>query len=147
MTQNALNQKGFTLAELLIAILLLTVGIFAVINMQIAALRSNSIANKVSAATNLAQEVTEDILSWDSANPSFTSSTVNATYQFYNPATGTSSNTIFIPAAGTYSAVYTTTINPVVDGTATSGVVQIVVSVSGGGLQQPVSLMTYKRVT
>jgi prepilin-type N-terminal cleavage/methylation domain-containing protein len=62
--QNSLNnQKGFTLVELLVAITLMVIGIFAVLGMQLIALQSNSIANQLSVATSLASEALEDVSS------------------------------------------------------------------------------------
>ena len=63
------NNKGFTLVELLIAVSLMAIGILAMVQMQIVAIQSNSLANRLSVATNLAQEVMDDIQSWDVNNP------------------------------------------------------------------------------
>lgn len=47
---NSMNQKGFTLIEVIIAISILTIGILAAGNMQLSALRGNSNAKQLTLA-------------------------------------------------------------------------------------------------
>ena len=56
------GQEGLTLVEVIIAISILTIGLLAVASMQIMAINSNSFANRVTVATNLAQEKLEDLM-------------------------------------------------------------------------------------
>jgi type IV pilus assembly protein PilV len=56
-------QKGFTLLELLMAITLMAIGLLATATMQSVAMNSNSIANRSTVVTALAQEVMEEVTS------------------------------------------------------------------------------------
>ncbi|MRR05780.1 MAG: prepilin-type N-terminal cleavage/methylation domain-containing protein [Deltaproteobacteria bacterium] len=139
------NQNGFTLIELLVAITLLLIGMFSVITMQITAIKSNSIANKLSTATALAQESMDDIMAWSISDPSLNTSTANAVYDLNG--TNVSGTDLTVSGAGIFRATYTTTINtPVV------GVTRIVVSIfrvtNGVSETTPyVSFTSYKRTT
>jgi type IV pilus modification protein PilV len=139
------NQDGFTLLELLIAMTLLLIGIFSVITMQITAIKSNSIANKLSTATALAQETMDDITAWSISDPSLNTSTANAVYDL-NGA-GNAGTDLTVPAAGVFRATFTTTID-----TPVAGVTRIVVSIfrvtNGVPESTPyVSLTSCKRTT
>ncbi|CAG0941330.1 hypothetical protein ANRL1_00500 [Anaerolineae bacterium] len=116
------NQHGFTLVEMLVAILLMTVGIFALVGMQTVSMNANSISMKLSVATSLAQEVLEDIVSWR-PNDSRLTTAGPQTYDLDPKPTATS---ITIQGAGTYSATYITTAGP------TDGTVRVTVTVTGG---------------
>lgn len=54
-------QKGFSLVEVLVAILLLTVGLLALAKMQTQAVASNSFGNQLTQATFLAQDKLEEL--------------------------------------------------------------------------------------
>ena len=54
-------QKGFSLVEVLVAILLLTVGLLALAKMQTQAVASNSYGNQLTQATFLAQDKLEEL--------------------------------------------------------------------------------------
>ena len=56
------NQKGFSLIEILIAITVFAIGILAVGNMQITAIKGNSFANDLTKATTLAQDRMEELI-------------------------------------------------------------------------------------
>lgn len=125
------NQKGFTLVELLVAILLMTVGIFAVIAMQTTSMNANSIAMRLSVATSLAQEVLEDIASWPPNDPRLTPTGI------YDLDPESKSDTKTIDGT-TYEARYTTAAGP------TAGVIEVRVTVTGGG--RSVAITGYKRI-
>ena len=55
------SQQGFTLVEVLVAILLLTVGLLALAKMQTGAVASNAIGNQLTQATFLAQDKMEEL--------------------------------------------------------------------------------------
>lgn len=126
------NQKGFTLVELLVAILLLTVGIFAVIAMQTTSMNATSIAMRLSVATSLAQEVLEDIASWPPNDPRLTPT---GTYDLAPEDASATKATI---DGITYEARYTTAAGP------TAGVIEVRVTVTGGG--RSVAITGYKRI-
>ena len=105
------NQKGFTLLELLIAVSFLAIALLAVAGLQTTAIHSNSIANKLSAATSIAQQIMEDIAARPMDDPLLNSTNTNINYNFnLNPMT-TPVFSIAVPNAGTYSATYSTAIN------------------------------------
>ncbi len=56
------SEKGFTLVEVMVAIVVLSIGFFAVGSMQIAAVTTNSSANHITEATNLAQSRLEELM-------------------------------------------------------------------------------------
>jgi type IV pilus modification protein PilV len=65
--QGKQRQEGFTLIEVLIAVVILTVGLLAVGTMQISAIRGNFMSGNTSIALSLASEKMEDLLNrrWD----------------------------------------------------------------------------------
>jgi type IV pilus assembly protein PilV len=143
--QTTANQNGFTLIELLVALTLFLIGVLSVISMQITAIKSNSIANKLSAATALAQESMDDIMAWSISDPSLNTSTANAVYDLNG--VNIAGTDLTVPSAGVFRATYTTTIN-----TPVAGVTRIVVSifrVTNGVCEATpyVSLTSSKRTT
>ncbi|MDD2542042.1 MAG: prepilin-type N-terminal cleavage/methylation domain-containing protein [Desulfuromonadaceae bacterium] len=109
-----LNEKGFTLVELLVALTLMSIGILAVVQMQVVALRSNTIAQKLTVATNIAQEVMDDIQSRDLADPVGSATAVDVPVDFLTDprlAGSRDQTTLTFPDSGTFRAFYTTTLN------------------------------------
>jgi len=68
------DEKGFTLLEILIAILIFIFGILAVGNMQITAIQGNSFANSLTEASIAAQDQIENLL-----NASYSDTLLNDT--------------------------------------------------------------------
>jgi type IV pilus modification protein PilV len=66
----AIGVAGFTLVEVLVAIVILTVGLLAVGTMQISAIRGNFMSGNTSTALSLASEKMEDLLNKDFNDPS-----------------------------------------------------------------------------
>ncbi|WP_300461030.1 type IV pilus modification protein PilV [Desulfobacula sp.] len=62
------NHKGFTIIEVLIAIVILSIGILGIAKMQITAIKANSSAMKFTKATIAAQAQIESLLSTSFAN-------------------------------------------------------------------------------
>ncbi len=62
MTKN--NNSGFTLIEVMIALVILLIGILSLYGMQITSIKGNSAANQVTTASTLALDQIEQILSW-----------------------------------------------------------------------------------
>jgi prepilin-type N-terminal cleavage/methylation domain-containing protein len=56
-----LNQKGFSLLELLIGLVILAIGILAITGMQITSIRGTSFSNRLSQASVIAQEGLESL--------------------------------------------------------------------------------------
>ena len=102
------KQSGFTLIELFIAIMILAIGLSAAATMQAVALDSNSIANRISVSSSLAQQVAEEISSRSIADPLLNTNSAG-TYQFDDWSTGAQQlvNSLSIAGAGTFTASYT----------------------------------------
>ncbi len=128
------SRRGFTLVEVLIAMTLLTLGVFAVLGTQTVALQSNSIASQLSVANKLAASVLEDILGWDPTLAVFqTTNTTGIQYAGFPVVSG--SNTTYTgtswtdPNSGVYSATYKIIIGTSGNGVPV-GVTRIAVTVS-----------------
>lgn len=62
------NKKGFTLIEVMIAMVVLSIGLLGAGAMQLSAIKGNANASKLTEATNLATSQVENILSWSAAD-------------------------------------------------------------------------------
>ena len=60
---NRLDEAGFTLIEALVAMVVLTIGVFALYSMQVVGIRGNSLGNSISTATNISSQQVEDLIS------------------------------------------------------------------------------------
>jgi type IV pilus assembly protein PilV len=139
--QRAGNQNGFTLLELLIAISFLAIALLAVAGLQTTAMHSNSIANKLSAATSIAQQVMEDLTARKIDDPLLNSTNANINYNFNLNPMAAAVYSITVPGAGTYSATYSTTVN-----NPTAGVTKLDIIVTGDAATgRRVALTTYVR--
>ncbi len=136
--EKADNQRGFTLIEMLIAVFILSVGLLAMASLQTTAINSNSIANKLSVATSLAQAVMEDLLARNVADPILNTPVTNATYYGLDSNNLAASNLTML-SAGTYTATFTVQPN-----TPAQWISRLDVTVTGGG--RTVALTGYKRV-
>lgn len=58
------NNKGFTIIEVMIAIVVLAIGLLGAGAMQLAAVKGNANSSNLTEATNLASDQIENILSW-----------------------------------------------------------------------------------
>jgi len=63
------RDQGFTMIEVMIAIVILTVGLLAVGTMQLSAIRGNFMSGNTSVALSLASEKMEDLLNSDFNDP------------------------------------------------------------------------------
>lgn len=66
------NQYGFTILELLIAITILTIGLLGVARMQVSAIRGNYMSGNTTAALALAEQKMEDLLHKEYAHADLT---------------------------------------------------------------------------
>jgi len=118
--------RGFTLLEMLVAIVILAIGLLAVASMQANAIRSNSLAERVTVITAAAQGALEDLLARADSDPIFDAAASDVPYDTR------------IVQGVTYNASYTMTPN-----TPVTGVAQVVMTVTGGG--RTMILTSYKR--
>ena len=145
MKRLLVNRDGFSLVELFVALCLLSIGIFAVISMQVTGIRSNSIANRLSSANALAQEVMDDVMSWDVADSRVNTATADAVYDLNGP--NNAGTDITVTGAGTFRASYTTVLNTPVAGT-TQVTVNVYRVINGVADARPLTTLTgCKRVT
>jgi type IV pilus assembly protein PilV len=56
------DRRGFSLVEVLIAIVVLSIALMGLATLQVRAMRSNDLANRTTQATNLAQNKLEELL-------------------------------------------------------------------------------------
>jgi type IV pilus assembly protein PilV len=140
------NQNGFTLLELLVAITIIAVGLLAAASMQGVAINANSIANKVSVGSSLAQQTAEDLISSSSTG---TVLTTNGTYDYMLDAAN-HSNVLTIQGAGAFRAEYTTQTSPVISGATLTGTTRVsvtVIHIAPTGVETDVATFTtFKRL-
>ena len=141
------NEKGFSLVELLVAVVMLAVGLLAVAGMQSLAINKNAYANRYSTATALAQEVMEDFLAREPSSAIFQSDAglgppdPSAANYDLDPSAVVTSNSVTVTGSGTFTVLYSIDANNPV-----TNVAKITVKVEttiGGG--QTVTLISYKR--
>lgn len=65
MPKSKNSQSGFSLVELLVAVVVLAVGLLALAQLQVTAMKTNSQSTTKTAATALVQQAIEQVLSWD----------------------------------------------------------------------------------
>lgn len=123
------NEKGFTLVELMIALVILAIGLLALAGMQIEAIRGNKFAGRLSYMAAIGQEVMEGFMARSGDDAVFDASVSNVT-----------AKTITATGVGTVNATYSITVNSPV-----SNICTITVTVTAGG--RSISLTSYKRAT
>lgn len=64
--QTTIRNDGFTLLEVLVAMVVFTLGVLALFAMQVGAIKGNSQASNITRATTVALDQIEQVLSWDS---------------------------------------------------------------------------------
>lgn len=85
LSPNKKNDNGFTLIEVLVAIVILSVGLLGMASLTIGIINGNKLSNDLTMATTLAQDRMEDIRR---LGYSGTSATTTTTTENYNSITG-----------------------------------------------------------
>lgn len=134
------SEAGFSLVELLVAILILAVGLLGLAELQITTMKANAQSDTLMAANHLAQKIIEEVSMADSDDARFTSASVGTTW------TG---SPYAVAGAGNYNVTYDVAINH----GGVPGLSQITVHVASAGSvmnvlgnrQRLVNMATLKR--
>ena len=137
------NQQGFTLVELMVAVTLIAIGVFAVLGMQLAALHADTHAHQLSVSTSMAQQVLEDIMSWSDSDSRINGADGN-TFKYYPDPANPANTYITIVGVGVLTPTYTITRGTSLNGI-TTGVTRVVVQVSYGN-GYTVTITGFKRM-
>jgi prepilin-type N-terminal cleavage/methylation domain-containing protein len=93
-------QSGFSLAEMMVAVMILAIGLLGLAELQVTAIKANAQSDSISVANTLAQKVVEEIMAMGSAESADFFSKVP------DPAPATWGNPYIVPGAGTYNVTY-----------------------------------------
>jgi type IV pilus assembly protein PilV len=132
------NQQGFTLVELLVALTIFALGLLSVAGMQVTAMRTNSSANTLTAATAVAEGVLEEVLARPIDDPIFSADAVGTPWDFDPATVGVQSSTT-VTGAGTYNAAF----DVVRDFNGVPNVARITVTLTG--VSRTITLVGFKR--
>lgn len=81
------NEKGITILEVLVAMIILAFGVLGLAPMIVISMYGNSYSNQVTIADAIAQDRLEEIKTWSEVNPIPYSQTVNNIYGIFARAT------------------------------------------------------------
>jgi type IV pilus assembly protein PilV len=71
MRQRKRTQAGFSLVELLVAVVILAVGLLGLAELQVTAMKTNAQSESILAAGSLAQRAIEEVVAMDGSDPLF----------------------------------------------------------------------------
>jgi type IV pilus assembly protein PilV len=134
------SQSGFSMVEMLIAIVILAVGLLGLAELQVTAIKTNAHSYGLIAASSVAQMFLEDVISWSEDD--------NRLDVDANAKTDWNGGSVNVPGAGTFMVTYDVD----VDHQNVSGVCKVTVHVAnaqvgtvfGRGLKT-VTMSTLKR--
>lgn len=148
---NFRGNRGFTLLEVLIALAILSVGLLALAQMQIAAINGNLSASKMTIATTLAQDKIEELkgLDYDDAqladtNPFNNDNMTDPSLPSFHPPDHEDSNNPIDESGGITGLRRYTRIWNIADNTPTSGVKTVVVIVFWGDINPATNLPRHR---
>lgn len=101
MRKKMTSQAGFTLVELLIAVVLLAVGLLGLAQLQVTAIQANSHSEGLLTANALGQEIIEELVARSMSDPIFSTPVA----QGANAALPGFENVV-VPGAGVYRVQY-----------------------------------------
>lgn len=112
MSAKHLDDKGFTLIEILIAITIFAIGLLAVAGLQINAMRHNSLSTLRTSGAALAQGVMEQVLALASDDPRFRNAGTNVAAIDPNDTDHDGdAATLTLGGGGTYTANWSVTVD------------------------------------
>lgn len=145
-------QSGFSLVELLVAILILAVGLLGLAELQITATRANSQSGAMLAASSFAQMVVEEIATMSSQHPMFADADNDSAPNDLEVSNATwPGSPVTVAGGGTYNITY----DVITNFQGVTDLCQIIVRVIstqdlmsvGGNRQRSVTATTIKRST
>lgn len=103
MKREESGQAGFSLIELLVAVVILAVGLLGLAELQVTAIRANSQSETMLAAATIAQGVIEEIASMSRNDPMFSTNAIGEDWErsdspYFTPVT--------VEGGGTYDITY-----------------------------------------
>ena len=105
------GQNGFTLIEIMVAIVILSIGLLGMASLTVGIIKGNKLSNNLSVATTLGQDKMEDIRRLGYSGTSATTTTVTENYNSitdYGEYKRVTETTIDSPAAGMKTITVTT---------------------------------------
>lgn len=93
-------QSGFSLVELLVAVMILAIGLLGLAKLQVTAIKVNSQSETIMAASTIAQGIIEEIAAMDSSDAMFNSTVTDAVWD---------DSPITVEGGGTYNITYDVT--------------------------------------
>jgi len=105
MSASKNSQSGFSLIELLVAVVILAVGLLGLAQLQVTAMRANSQTASTTAATAIAQHALEAVVAWGH-NDDRLKSTQTGTFALADDGLGP---TVTVEGAGTFNVVWEVT--------------------------------------
>ncbi len=90
-------QSGFSLVELLVAVMILAIGLLGLAKLQVTAIKVNSQSESMMAASTIAQGIIEEIAALDSSDAMFNSTVTDAVWD---------TSPITVEGGGTYDITY-----------------------------------------
>ncbi len=102
MPRKITAQSGFSMIELLIAVVILAVGLLGLAELQVTAINANAQSSSIDVANALAQKAIEDIAAMSADEPIFAANVTGAPWK---------DGSYDIEGAGTYNITYDLTTN------------------------------------
>ncbi len=134
MKYNLVDDKGFTLVELLIAIFVLAVGLMGTASLMASGIGGNRLANRLTVESGIAHSVMDEFMARDAGDIVFDSDVIGISYDLDTSG----ADTTRVVQGVAYSATYSVDMgNPV------TGMVKIDIQITGGG--RTANITSFKR--